>query len=146
MDGVASDTFDYWWDNLDCLIVPMSSLAFFAPHIRSRAAFVLIPRVSEASLSASKEPKWTAQSLFALAWALHFEQMLNTISNIFSCDMVHLVSQQLILEEGMDLTGHRCLQTHSHMLTNEVLTLHNPNAHFRGILSYLFYYHLLSLS
>ncbi len=45
--------------------------------------------------------------------------ILYTISNIFSCDMVHLVSQQLILEEGMDLTGQRCSQTHSHMLTTK---------------------------
>lgn len=60
--------------------------------------------------------------------------ILNTISNIFSCDMVHLVSQQLILEEGMDLTGQRCSQTHSYMLTNEVLAVHNQNAYFRGIL------------
>ncbi len=60
--------------------------------------------------------------------------ILYTISNIFSCDMVHLVSQQLILEEGMDLTGQRCSQTHSHMLTNEVLAVHNQNAYFRGIL------------
>ncbi len=36
------------------------------------AAFVLIPRVCAASLSTPKEPKWTAQSLFAFASALHF--------------------------------------------------------------------------
>lgn len=30
---------------------------------------------------------------------LHFEPILNTISKIFSCNVVHLVSQRLIVEE-----------------------------------------------
>lgn len=109
-DGVAFDTFDYWRDDLDCLIVPVSFLAFFALHVRSRLLLCWYRGFVQPLFLHQKSPNERRNHSSLLPQP----SILNAISNIFSCDMVHLVSQQLILEEGMDLTGQRCSQTLTH--------------------------------
>lgn len=130
-DDVMLDTFDYWWYNLDCLIIPVSSLALFTHHIKSQLPLCWYQRFLQPLFSTSKEPKWTAQSLFALAERSILNKFWTSYPISFPVIWYILyLSNFLLRKDG----SHWTLMPTDTLTYERVLTVHNRNASFKGIL------------